>query len=471
MLMQTPLLIKIKTSVMKNNVVGSAYVIIAIMSLFLGLTFGILGGLQYAFPDFLKLDFSFQKIRPLHTYLSVNWIFCAATGIIYYYLPEVSRRKIFSTVLGKIQAGLQVLILVVVCVFFILGKFSGREYLEFPPYMVAIIVLAWVMFMLNVFITLKANYKTAPVYIYSWTTGLVFFLLTILEAQLWQLPFFNNNIIRDVTVQWKAMGAFVGSWNALVYGTAMYAMERISGDKSINRSKKAFFFYFLGLTNLMFNWGHHTYIVPASPWIKTISYVISMTELLILANIIWGFRQSYIKANYQNNKLSFKFLTYAEMWILLNLILSISISVPYINQFTHGTHITVAHAMGSTIGINTLLILASLTLIMDEINPKCLSLKTYSRWVLTFNTALFFFWFSLIGMGLNKIAGTLENKGFQQIMDELMPYFKVFAASGGVLLVALVAMLLPILKFAVQSLSEEVVEDNFDGVKVQTDYK
>ena len=467
MLMPTPLLIKIKTSVMKNNVVGSAYVIIAIMSLFLGLTFGILGGLQYAFPDFLKLDFSFQKIRPLHTYLSVNWIFCAATGIIYYYLPEVSRRKIFSTVLGKIQAGLQVLILVVVCVFFILGKFSGREYLEFPPYMVAIIVLAWVMFMLNVFITLKPNYKTAPVYIYSWTTGLVFFLLTILEAQLWQLPFFNNNIIRDVTVQWKAMGAFVGSWNALVYGTAMYAMERISGDKSINRSKKAFFFYFLGLTNLMFNWGHHTYIVPASPWIKTISYVISMTELLILANIIWGFRQSYIKANYQNNKLSFKFLTYAEMWILLNLILSISISVPYINQFTHGTHITVAHAMGSTIGINTLLILASLTLIMDEINPKCLSLKTYSRWVLTFNTALFFFWFSLIGMGLNKIAGTLENKGFQQIMDELMPYFKVFAASGGVLLVALVAMLLPILKFAVQSLTKEVEENNFENVEIQ----
>lgn len=465
--MPTPLLIKIKTSVMKNNVVGSAYVIIAIMSLFLGLTFGILGGLQYAFPDFLKLDFSFQKIRPLHTYLSVNWIFCAATGIIYYYLPEVSRRKIFSTVLGKIQAGLQVLILVVVCVFFILGKFSGREYLEFPPYMVAIIVLAWVMFMLNVFITLKPNYKTAPVYIYSWTTGLVFFLLTILEAQLWQLPFFNNNIIRDVTVQWKAMGAFVGSWNALVYGTAMYAMERISGDKSINRSKKAFFFYFLGLTNLMFNWGHHTYIVPASPWIKTISYVISMTELLILANIIWGFRQSYIKANYQNNKLSFKFLTYAEMWILLNLILSISISVPYINQFTHGTHITVAHAMGSTIGINTLLILASLTLIMDEINPKCLSLKTYSRWVLTFNTALFFFWFSLIGMGLNKIAGTLENKGFQQIMDELMPYFKVFAASGGVLLVALVAMLLPILKFAVQSLTKEVEENNFENVEIQ----
>ncbi|MBS1549191.1 MAG: cbb3-type cytochrome c oxidase subunit I [Bacteroidetes bacterium] len=437
---------------MKNNTIGSAYFIIAILSLFLGLTFGILGGLQYAFPEFLKLDLSFQKIRPLHTYLSVNWIFCAATGIIYYYLPEVSKRKIFSTTLGKVQAVLQLLILFVVCVFFLMGKFSGREYLEFPPYMVGLIVFTWILFMVNVFATLRPNFKIAPVYFWSWTTGLVFFLLTILEAQLWNLPYFNNNIIRDVTVQWKAMGAFVGSWNALVYGTAMYAMERISGDKSINLSKKAFFFYFLGLTNLMFNWGHHTYIVPASPWVKTVSYVISMTELLILANIIYGFRKSYLKANYTNNKLSFKFLTYAEMWILLNLILSISISVPYINQFTHGTHITVAHAMGSTIGINTLLILASFTLVIDAVQPGFLNIRRYGRWIFTFNFALFFFWFSLIGMGLNKIAGKQDNVGFQQIMDGLMPYFKVFAASGGVLLVALVAMLWPVLRFSVAQL-------------------
>jgi nitric oxide reductase subunit B len=445
---------------MKNNFLGSAYIIIAILSLFLGLTFGILGGLQYAFPQFLKMDLSFQKIRPLHTYLSVNWIFCAATGIIYYYLPEVSKRKIFSTGLGKIQVGLQLIILILVCVFFLLGKFSGREYLEFPPFMVAFIVIAWVLFMINFFATLRPNYKVAPVYFWSWTTGLVFFLLTILEAQLWNLPYFNNNIIRDVTVQWKAMGAFVGSWNALVYGTAMYAMEKISGDKSINLSKKAFFFYFLGLTNLMFNWGHHTYMVPASPWVKTVSYVISMTELLILANIIYGFRKSYLQAHVSNNRLSFKFLTYAEMWILLNLVLSISISVPYINQFTHGTHITVAHAMESTIGINTLLILASFTLIIDCRNPNYFSIKKYSRWMIIFNLALFFFWFSLIGMGLETIAGKMNNLGFQQIMDGLMPYFKVFASAGGVLLVALVAMLLPIFKFAILEIKKKNREED-----------
>jgi nitric oxide reductase subunit B len=83
--------------------------------------------------------------------------------------------------------------------------------------------------------TVKPNYKTVPVYIWSWSTGLIFFLITTIEAQLWQLSFFNDNIIRDVTIQWKAMGSMVGSWNMLVYGTAMFAMEKISGDKkSIN---------------------------------------------------------------------------------------------------------------------------------------------------------------------------------------------------------------------------------------------
>jgi hypothetical protein len=83
-----------------------------------------------------------------------------------------------------------------------------------------------------------------------------------------------------------------------------------------------------------------------------------------------------------------------------------------------------------------------------------LRVKQYSKSIFIFNAALFLFWFSLIGMGLNKISGKIENQEFQQIMKGLMPYFKVFAASGGLLLVALVIMLLPILRFAFQNLAK-----------------
>jgi nitric oxide reductase subunit B len=57
----------------------------------------------------------------------------------------------------------------------------------------------------------------------------------------------------------------VGSWNMLVYGTGIYLMEKTSGNGKAGPLPPAFFFYFLGLINLMFNWGHHTYIVTCRP--------------------------------------------------------------------------------------------------------------------------------------------------------------------------------------------------------------
>lgn len=438
---------------LKNNSIGSWFIVIAISSLFIGLIFGALGGIQYIFPDFLKEHLSFQKMRPLHVYLVINWIFCAAAGAIYIYIPDVTGKKLFSTTLAKVHVALQLIILVIVITGFFFGVFGGREYFEFPPYVILLIIAAWILFMINFFVSVKPSFNHVPVYIWSWSTGLIFFLITVTEAQLWLLPFFNNNIIRDVTVQWKAMGSMVGSWNMLVYGTAMFVMEKATGDTTINRTPKAFFFYFLGLTNLMFNWGHHTYIVPSSELVKTISYAISMTELLILANIIYSFRKTYLKTNPHKHFLSFRILTYAEVWILLNLTLSLVISVPAINFYTHGTHITVAHAMGATIGINTLLLLASFAFIADDITVDGKFFNRNFNWgFMTFNISLLIFWLSLVGMGICKIAATQQKNGFYEIMDKLLPYFKVFTVSGAFVVVGLLMVIIPYYKLFVRSL-------------------
>jgi len=438
---------------LKNNSIGSWFIVIAISSLFIGLIFGALGGIQYIFPNFLKENLSFQKMRPLHVYLVINWIFCAAAGAIYIYIPDVTGKKLFSNTLAKIHVALQLIIVVIVVTGFFFGVFGGREYFEFPPYVILLIIAAWILFMINFFTTVKPSFNNVPVYIWSWSTGLIFFLITVTEAQLWLLPFFNNNIIRDVTVQWKAMGSMVGSWNMLVYGTAMFVIEKATGDTTINRTPKAFFFYFLGLTNLMFNWGHHTYIVPSSELVKTISYAISMTELLILANIIYSFRKTYLKTNPHKHFLSFRILTYAEVWILLNLTLSLVISVPAINLYTHGTHITVAHAMGATIGINTMLLLASFAFIADDITVDGKFFNRNFNWgFMTLNISLLVFWLSLVGMGICKIAATQQKNGFYEIMDKLLPYFKVFTVSGAFVVVGLLMVVIPYFKLFVRSL-------------------
>ena len=72
----------------------------------------------------------------------------------------------------------------------------------------------------------------------------------------------------------------VGSWNMLIYGCSIFLMEKISGERKYSRPLVAFVLYFTGLFNLMFNWGHHIYTLPTYPFVKHISYAVSMTELL-----------------------------------------------------------------------------------------------------------------------------------------------------------------------------------------------
>ena len=435
-------------AIYKTDKAARAFLVLALSYLLFGLLLGVLGGMQYILPAFLKNKLAFQQTRPLHVYLVITWIFTAAQAGLYYYLPRVSNRPIYWQQGVWWHYFMQLSVSVFVVGSFFLGYFGGREYLEFPPLLGAFIMLSWVPFAINFFFTLRPKYKTAPVYIWSWSTGILFFFITLSESYLWLFDFFRTNVVRDVTVQWKALGSMVGSWNMLVYGTGMYVMERTSGNEKPARSAVAFCFYFLGLVNLMFNWGHHTYIVPAASWVKMVAYIISMTELVILAHLIYQWRKTLSNARKNYHILSYRLLSYADAWILLNLTLALIISVPAWNFYTHGTHITVAHAMGATIGINTMLIFASVFYIIHKERPVIFERikKTASIGILVSNIALLAFWISMLGSGLVKIAGQLKNKNFYTIMQDLQPWFRVFTASGIFVMIGLVLLIFSALR-------------------------
>lgn len=427
----------------RSDKAAKAFLLLALSYLLFGLLLGVIGGFQYILPPFLKSRLSFQQTRPLHVYLVITWLFTAAQAGIYYYLPRVAGRQVYWQQGIWWHLIMQLSVSLFIAGSFFLGHFGGREYLEFPPWLGAFILLSWVPFAINFFFTLKPNYKTAPVYIWSWSTGIIFFFITLSESYLWLFDFFNDNIVRDVTVQWKALGSMVGSWNMLVYGTGMYIMEQTSSNKKLARSPLAFFFFFLGLTNLMFNWGHHTYIVPAAPWVKTVAYVISMTELLILAHLIMQWRKMMGNARKNYHLIPYRLLSYADGWIILNLTLAIVISVPAWNYYTHGTHITVAHAMGATIGINTLLLFASIFYIIKNERPEMLEKqKTFiGKGIIITNIALLVFWVSLLGSGLVKISSKLNNEAFATLMQKSKPWFQIFAYSGIVVLVGFLILI------------------------------
>ncbi|MCB0803915.1 MAG: cbb3-type cytochrome c oxidase subunit I [Flavobacteriales bacterium] len=425
---------------MKNNQ-GFPFLIAGILALGLGMLIGTLAAFQFIIPDFFEL-LPFFKSRPLHVSLVVSWIFLCAIGGIYYYLPTYCRLPLFSSRLVKAHFIIFIATGLAIITSYLLGKFGGREYWEFPPILSIPIIVSWVLFGVNFFKTVFRKKGKWPVYLWMWATGIVFFFITYLEANLWLIPFFGDNIVREITIQWKAYGALVGSWNMLVYGTAIFLMEMISKNSSLAKSNMSYFLYFLGLTNLMFGWAHHTYLVPSAPWIRYFAYGISMTELFILAKIIWDWKSSLSNALKFKHHIAYKFLLSSEIWIFLNLILALLISIPAINLFTHGTHITVAHSMGSTIGINSMILLASLFFIIQENSEKAIGSNVLKTGIWLANISLLVFWISLIGAGYLK--GTLSfgsDLTFQEIMEKLSPYLISFGIAGICLFIGMCVIL------------------------------
>ena len=432
-----------KIRIMKTNKYSFYFISVGLIALLLGLLCGLLAGFQYIIPDFIKEILPFTVLRPLHTLFVVSWILLGAIGSIYYYIENANQKLV------KWHFWLFIITGIGICISYLSKNFEGKEYLEFPSYFYFPIALGWIIFGVNYFRTMLPNFKDWPVYYWMWATGIIFMIYHFTEAHLWMLPYFRSNYIQNITMQWKAGGSYVGSWNMLVYGTSLFVMSKISNNESYAKSKKAFFFYLLGLTNLMFGWAHHIYIIPNAPWIRYFAYAISMTEWIVLISIIYDWKKSLSEQKKIEFSLAYKLMILADIWVFLNLSLALLLSIPSINLFTHGTHITVAHSMGTTIGINTLILLSSIAYILESENKfTFISEKRIRNGIKIFNLSFLFFWISMLIMGMKKAHWTFFNQSisFSQFQDSLHWFYVLFVLFGLGILVGLYIIVFEFLK-------------------------
>ncbi len=432
----------------KKRTVSGLYIVAALLLLGIGLFWGLTGGLQYLIPGFLKESLSFEKVRPLHVSSVVFWIILGAMGAVLTYLQQHTGRQIYSHLILKMQLLIFIFSIIAILISYCIGMFGGREYWEYPPLLALPITIGWIFFLIN-FIKSVKSFRKQPVYVWMWLTGIVFFLFTFLESYLWIFPYFRNNIVTDMTVQWKSYGSMVGSWNMLIYGSSIFLMDKINNNKTYSHSNIAFILYFTGLFNLMFNWGHHIYTLPTYAYIKHISYAVSMTELFILGRIILKWKSSVSIAKKNFHLAAYRFLIVADVWVFLTLLLALFMSIPGINLYTHGTHITVAHTMGATIGINSFLLLA---IAFDILNDTCRSFVPYKKifnngyWLASIS--LLVFWISLIGAGIIKAKWQLSTPQtlFSDMMLKLRPFFIAFFIAGTAMTTGFLLIIYPLLK-------------------------
>jgi nitric oxide reductase subunit B len=139
----------------------------------------------------------------------------------------------------------------------------------------------------------------------------------------------------------------------------------------------------------------------------------------------------------------------ADIWIFINLGQAILMSIPAINIYTHSTHVTVAHAMGTTIGINTMIIFAAcFEFLISKKNSLNSKKMNCIFWILQFS--LLMFWLSLNMAGILKGIWQLSTYqgSFSTMMESLKPYFTIFVIAGFFIFLSLGTLAFILIKHA-----------------------
>lgn len=418
---------------------------LALLLLFLGLFFGFLASFAYRFTDAKSGILGFLTLRPLHVTSAYFGVVLGGLGCVALAIQKESV-KYNSFKLLKIHLLLWLIALIGIFYSYFIGDFGGREYWEFKPIWALPILISYLVFLLF-YLRNVGSYKTWPVYKWMWFTGLVFFVFVFIENYLWIFPYFKEHLMADMTIQWKVNGSIVGAVNQMIYGLAFYLMTKISGDEKMGQNKLAFAMYFLGLFNLMFNWGHHIYILPTDRYIHHISYIVSMTEWIILIRIFYNWSQQLKENRTHYYFFPYRFLMASDYWVIINLTIALIMSIPAFNLYSHGTQITVAHAMGTTIGINTMIVLAGVFYFIKPTFESLMALKRMSMVFWISQITLFLFLATLTGMGIQRAmwqAGITEGV-FGHMMQNSRPWMIGFIITGTLLFVCLGSVVLYLL--------------------------
>ncbi len=344
----------------------------ALISLAVTLVGGLLGVLFYlpgTAARLMRLGIDFTALRPIHTTFASAWIFLGGIAVVHRYLEDhagpVSRAERWRL---RVLVALWGLSGFGILVTLIAGITSGREYVGFHPAFGVSILLGWLLFAWNFFRATWRGFWGRPVYVTMWGVGVIFFVYTFVEQYAWLLPGIFESPIVDLRIQWKATGTLVGSFNLFVYGALYYIGEKLSGDERYAHSKLAYALLAVGLLNSFANFGHHTYHVPQSELVKWISFLVSMTEVVILARVAWDIGRLVSRrlgaAAFDSTRY---FLVAAKWWICAMFFTAILLSVPPLNSIVHGTHVVTAHAMGTEIGIDSMVLFAGISWILAEI--------------------------------------------------------------------------------------------------------
>lgn len=414
------------------------FIAMACLWLLLGSLAGLTASLKLHMPDWLVHEAwqTFGRMRTLHlTAIFYGWISNACLAVILWLLPRLLRTTLAGT--WWVLLGGVLINMAVASSLFAIGSgwTDGMEYLEMP-WQIGIFLVAGLACIIGpVFYTLTHR-KVESLYVSVWyhVAALLWITLLFIVAKLPGVHFG----VQQATTNWWYGHNVLGLWFTPVgVGAIYYFLPKI-----IARPIRSYNLSILGFWTLAFFYaqvgGHHLVGGPIPGWLVTLSIVQSMMMIIPVAafainmsGTLWG------RTHLARWSPTLRFMLFGGLMYVLSSVQGSFEALRAINQVTHFTHFTVAHAHLGAYGFVTMVLFGAIYFMLPRIlqwewpYPRLITLHFWlaAAGILIYFTSL------TIGGWLQGLAMLDASRPFMDSVTLTLPYLQ-WRSIGGALMVS-----------------------------------
>jgi hypothetical protein len=403
---------------------AATYLILSAFGFVAAALIGLQGALKLTLPAEMTAWMAFELLRPLHTFLAMGAVLAGLFGLVEAILVKHTGKgshRFYLILFGSfLLAGPAALML---------GQGTGREYFPAPAWVSVLLIPILFSYVVRLLQAREVLTERSPEGYWLLGFGSLFILLAWLESHLRLADALLHSFTRDLSVQWHAIDTMFAGMNTVLFGTVMFMMS--AGPKPL----RPWVLFAISGFSVLLTFGHHHYVSGQPGMIKTLAVIASMVAILSLVRHFIAWRKA--QGSTTDPVFLKPVLRSVEFWVIVSVLSGVIFAVPQINLITHGTYLTLIHAMGSMIGVNFLIIVLGAFAFASA--PEAVRSDRVTLGVRLTNWSLGGLWLVLGASGL--VRGVMrigyEYAEFQPIREAILIGFPVL----GIALLAGIAML------------------------------
>ena len=360
---------------------------------------------KFCWPDFMGASswLTYGRMRPLHVNgMLFGWLLAADMGLTFYIVPRLCGVKLWSEKLGVATCVLWNLIVLSAVVTLLSGMNKGLEYAELITPISVAVVVAWLMFAANIFMTI-AGRKYQAMYVTIW-----YFMGCILWTA---FVYLTGNFATQVTtgvnqanLHWMYIHNAVGLiFTPIGLGIAYYFIPRASNTPLHSHKLSMIGFWALAFV-YVWTGAHHMLHGPISQWLQSIAIAFSVMLVIPVWAVVYNLIRTMKGQWHQlRDSVPLKFLMSGVVFYLLTCFQGPMHSLRTVNAIVSKTDWIPGHAHMAVLGAFSFFAIAGTYYTAPRIFGKKLFSQGLANWS---------FWMIMIG-GLGMFT-TLWLGGFWQ---------------------------------------------------------